>query len=105
MKKPATKAEKAHMAFIASLPCVICGSYPVHVHHLTEAGRRLGNFFTLPLCPSCHVGDNGFSGKNRNAWDKSLQNQLDLMTALYTQHQIEIPHRVSKIVPRRQILD
>ena len=89
------------MAFIASLPCVICGDRPVEVHHLTECGRRLGNMFVLPLCVYHHRGNAGFSGINRDAWDKSLDNQLNLMTVLYKQHGIEIPHRVNKIVPRR----
>lgn len=99
MKKPATKAEKEHMAFIASLSCVICGDRPVEVHHLVECGRRLGNMYCLPLCVFHHRGDAGFSGKNRAI--KTFAEQWDLMTALYSQHSIEIPHRVSKIVPRR----
>ena len=99
--KPATKLEKQHMARISQMPCCICADFPVHVHHITNCGRRLGNLFTLPLCPRCHVGDDGFSGINSSAWDKSLSNQLELMAVLYLQHSIEIPQRVNKIVPRR----
>jgi len=78
-KKPATKAEKERMAKVAELSCCICGDWPTHVHHITQYGRRLGHMFTLPLCPNCHVGKNGFSGLDRSAWDKSLSNQLRLL--------------------------
>lgn len=79
-KKPATKAEKLHMSRVASLPCVICEHPPPsECHHITECGRRLGHMFTLPLCVNCHRGNDGFSGINRSAWDKSLDNQLKLL--------------------------
>jgi hypothetical protein len=78
-KKPPTKAESAHMARVAELPCCVCGDWPVHIHHITQCGRRLGHKFTLPLCPECHMGRRGFSGLDRSAWDKSLSNQLKLL--------------------------
>lgn len=78
-KKQPTKAESEHMAKVKELPCVICGNWPVDVHHITHCGRRLGHKYTLPLCFDDHRGDRGFSGKNRDAWDKSLNNQLHLL--------------------------
>ncbi len=78
-KKPATKEESEHLARIKELHCVICKDEPVDVHHITKCGRRLGHKFTLPLCFDCHRGDRGFSGENRSAWDKSLENQLRLL--------------------------
>lgn len=79
MSKPATKEEKEWMDAISQLPCVICHARPVEVHHITRCGRRMGHLYTLPLCVNCHRGDDGFSGKNRKAWDKSLPNQLRLL--------------------------
>ena len=78
-KKPATKKEKEWMAKVAELPCCICGDFPVEVHHITQCGRRLGHYFTLPLCTEDHRGARGFSGMKRDAWDKSLDNQLKLL--------------------------
>ena len=73
------KAESARMAKVAELPCCICGDFPVEVHHITQCGRRLGHKFTLPLCYEDHRGRRGFSGIDRGAWDKSLDNQLKLL--------------------------
>lgn len=78
-KKKPTKSESAWMARVAELDCCVCGAYGVHIHHITQSGRRLGHKFTLPLCPECHVGRRGFSGLDRSAWDKSLSNQLRLL--------------------------
>lgn len=84
-KKPATKEEKARMAKVSALPCCVCGAYPVEVHHITKFGRRLGHMFTLPLCVEDHRGNRGFSGINRSAWDKSLDNQLRLLEVVNEQ--------------------
>lgn len=80
MKKPATAEEKAFMKAVKQLPCIICGHAPIsEFHHITKYGRRLGHMFGLPLCVECHRGNDGFSGINRSAWDKSLENQLGLL--------------------------
>jgi hypothetical protein len=79
-KKAPTKAEREHMGKIKQLPCVVCDHPPPSdCHHITQCGRRLGHLHTLPLCYECHRGNNGFSGINRSAWDKSLSNQLHLL--------------------------
>ena len=44
---------------VAELPCCVCGSEPVQVHHiigvgLSGAGMRSSDWFTLPLCYSHH---------------------------------------------------
>lgn len=52
-----TAAAKRHMARVAKLPCVICGSHPVHVHHVIcgrYGQRRPSDFDTIPLCVACH---------------------------------------------------
>jgi hypothetical protein len=48
---------KCHMAKVAQLPCVICSSWPVDVHHCIHdryGTRKASDFDTLPLCPTCH---------------------------------------------------
>ena len=60
-----TKAEKAHLARVAQLPCVLCGDSPVEVHHVrTGAGlsQRSSHYLTVPLCPACHRGQFGLHG-------------------------------------------
>ena len=56
-KKRAHKAaERAlgaseHMAWVKSLPCLVCGCYGVDVHH---EGKPRSDFNVLPLCPPHH---------------------------------------------------
>jgi len=53
-----TAAEKRHLARVAELGCIICGS-PAQVHHIREGqgmGQRAPHFLTIPLCPEHHVG-------------------------------------------------
>lgn len=41
MKRP-TAAEKRHMAKIAAMPCLVCGKWPVEVHHVVGYADRMG---------------------------------------------------------------
>jgi hypothetical protein len=48
---------KCHMAKVAQLPCIICASWPVQVHHCIHdryGTRKASDFDTIPLCPPCH---------------------------------------------------
>lgn len=54
MKKPATRAEKDHMAAVRELGCLICGK-DAQVHHVR--GHQFGlknNFRVVPLCYRHH---------------------------------------------------
>jgi hypothetical protein len=51
--------DKAHLAFVASRPCLLCGRRPVDPHHIRFAqkqslGRKVSDEFTVPLCRSHH---------------------------------------------------
>ena len=61
-KKVATAKEKRHMARVAALPCCLCGTIGVQVHHITENGRRISHFITIGLCVDCHEGALGVHG-------------------------------------------
>lgn len=63
MAKAATKAERAHMARVASLPCLVCGAQST-VHHVTGYADRMGrltrsHFRVVPLCPRHHLIQHG----------------------------------------------
>lgn len=45
------KAGKAHMANVAMLHCLVCGAWPVEVHH---EGSPRSDMRVLPLCPRHH---------------------------------------------------
>jgi hypothetical protein len=51
--------DKAHLAFVACQPCILCGKRPVDPHHVRFAqkqslGRKVSDEFTVPLCRSHH---------------------------------------------------
>jgi hypothetical protein len=59
LTKPARRRSKAHLAFVASQPCLICQTSPCDAHHLRIAqprslGRKVSDEFTVPLCRKHH---------------------------------------------------
>lgn len=57
--------EKRYMTIAASMPCQLCGSMPVELHHAREGqggSQRAGDFLVIPLCPDCHRGSLGIHG-------------------------------------------
>ena len=57
--KPIRRRNKAHLAFVAEQPCLICKRSPCDAHHLKFAqpntlGRKVSDEFTVPLCRDHH---------------------------------------------------
>ena len=57
--EPKRLRDKAHLKFIASQPCLICGRQPADPHHLRFAqprahGLKVSDEFTVPLCRGHH---------------------------------------------------
>ncbi len=57
---PKRRRDKAHLAFVAHQPCMICGRLPVDAHHVRFAQPRglalkPGDDFTVPLCRTHHA--------------------------------------------------
>jgi hypothetical protein len=57
--KPSRIRNKAHLAFVASQPCLICQRTPCDAHHLKFAqpkalGRKVSDEFTVPVCREHH---------------------------------------------------
>jgi len=46
----------AHMGRVAQLPCLVCGCWPVEVHH---EGKPRSDMSVLPLCPHHHRREYG----------------------------------------------
>jgi DNA recombination protein Rad52 len=51
--------DKAHLEFVASQPCLVCGRRPAQAHHLRFAQARamslkVSDEYTVPLCNTCH---------------------------------------------------
>jgi hypothetical protein len=57
--EPKRLRNKAHLKFVASQPCLICGRQPSDPHHLRFAqpraiGLKVSDEFTVPLCRGHH---------------------------------------------------
>jgi hypothetical protein len=59
LAEPKRLRDKAHLRFVASQPCLICGRQPSDPHHLRFAqpraiGMKVSDEFTVPLCRGHH---------------------------------------------------
>jgi hypothetical protein len=59
LTKPIRRRNKAHLALVASQPCLLCQKGPCDAHHLKMAqprslGRKVSDEFTVPLCRRHH---------------------------------------------------
>jgi Rad52/22 family double-strand break repair protein len=75
--EPKRLRDKAHLKFVASQPCLVCGRSPSDPHHLRFAqpraiGLKVSDEFTVPLCRG-HHRDLHQSGNETTWWaDKIL---------------------------------
>jgi len=63
--EPRRLRDKAHLKFVASQPCLICGRIPVDAHDLRFAqpramGLKVSDEFTVPLCRTHHRDNHSF---------------------------------------------
>jgi DNA recombination protein Rad52 len=87
--EPKRLRDKAHLKFVASQPCLVCGRQPSDPHHLRFAqpraiGLKVSDEFTVPLCRGHHrqVHQTG----DEKAWWENLQiNTLEIARGLWEQ--------------------
>ena len=73
ISEPKRVRSKAHLRFVATMPCVVCGMRPVEVHHLKHLqprarGLKVSDEFTVPLCPEHHREVEAASGDEARWW-------------------------------------
>lgn len=56
LASPEREEGKANMARVAALPCLVCGSWHVEVHHLPDPRSDMR---VIPLCPKHHRREYG----------------------------------------------
>jgi hypothetical protein len=59
LSEPRRYRDRAHLDFVASQPCLLCGRQPCDAHHLRfmqprALGRRVSDEFAVPLCRTHH---------------------------------------------------
>lgn len=91
-----TKEEKAYMADVAALGCLLCklqghDDTPAAVHHQRTGigmGRRASDFQTIPLCPEHHQGKTGIHGLGRKAFE-ALYGYSEVALVVMTRELVE----------------
>src|SRR5712671_1710197 len=76
LRKEMRRRNKAHLAFVAAQPCLVCQRSPCDAHHLKFAqprslGRKVSDEFTVPLCREHH--NQLHRHGNEMAWWANLQ--------------------------------
>lgn len=71
IREPRRHRDKAHLKFVASQPCLVCGRSPADAHHLwftqpRALGRKVSDEFTVPLCRAHHLDNHRFG--DEHAW-------------------------------------
>lgn len=110
-QKPPTKQECARIDRLRILGCICCrltfGQYHPceEIHHIVKGGKRLGHWFTLPLCRLHHQGraKSGFwtsIAQGSKAFAAVHGTEIDLW--MKCQHMLELSDElpISKRVPR-----
>ncbi|WP_029582570.1 ERF family protein [Bradyrhizobium sp. URHD0069] len=74
ISEPRRHRDKAHLKFVASQPCLVCGRSPTDAHHLRftqprAMGRKVSDEFTVPLCRAHHRENHRF-GDEQAWWSK-----------------------------------
>jgi hypothetical protein len=96
-----TKAEAKRIEVMMRLGCVHCAYFgkPVpaeECHHIVEGMKRLGHWYTLPLCRKCHARINQLTKSKepseRELWER-VQDRLHLPKVWVS----------TKILPRREV--
>jgi hypothetical protein len=59
LSEPRRYRDRAHLEFVSTQPCLLCGRRPSDAHHLRFAqlralGRRVSDEYTVPLCRTHH---------------------------------------------------
>ncbi len=87
--EPKRLRDKAHLKFVASQPCVVCGRKPSDPHHLRFAqpqaiGAKVSDEFTVPLCRGHHRQLHQ-TGNEVAWWDNLKINALEMPRGLWEQ--------------------
>jgi hypothetical protein len=85
--EPRRLRNKAHLKFVASQPCLVCGRSPADAHHLRftqprAMGLKVSDEFTVPLC-RVHHRDVHSHGDELAWWQKRAIDPLVTSRALW----------------------
>ena len=91
--EPKRLRDKAHLRFVASQPCLICGRQPSDPHHLRFAqpraiGLKVSDEFAVPLCRGHHRQLHQ-AGNEVGWWEDLHINALEIAQGLWEKSRME----------------
>ena len=91
--EPKRLRDKAHLKFVASQPCLVCGRQPSDPHHLRFAqpraiGLKVSDEFTVPLCRG-HHRELHQVGSEEDWWAKYQIDALEMAKQLWEQNHLQ----------------
>jgi hypothetical protein len=100
---PRRLRDKAHLAFVAAQPCLLCARRPCDPHHVRFAqggalGRKVSDEFTVPLCRT-HHRDLHRTGSEYLWWENVGIDPLKAARKLWRKTRLA---RAPKLVDQRQ---
>jgi hypothetical protein len=89
LAEPKRLRDKAHLKFVASQSCLVCGRQPTDPHHLRFAqaraiGLKVSDEFTVPLCRG-HHRELHQTGNEPAWWEKLNIKPLEVAKGLWEQ--------------------
>jgi hypothetical protein len=105
--EPKRLRDKAHLKFVASQPCLVCGRQPTDPHHLRFAqpraiGLKVSDEFTVPLCRGHHRQLH--QAGNEAAWWVNLNiNALEIARRLWEESRMDRSPAAPQAI-RQQVL-
>jgi hypothetical protein len=86
---PKRHRHRAHLKFVTTEPCLMCGRRPSDAHHLTFAqpramGMKVSDEFTVPLC-RLHHRDVHKAGNEAAWWDDLEIDAIEIAKGLWEQ--------------------
>jgi hypothetical protein len=89
LAEPKRQRDKAHLKFVASQSCLVCGRQPSDPHHLRFAqaraiGLKVSDEFTVPLCRG-HHRELHQTGNEAAWWEKLNIKPLEVAKGLWEQ--------------------
>jgi hypothetical protein len=94
--EPRRYRNKAHLKFVSSQPCLVCGRQPSDAHHLrfTQAralGRKVSDEFTVPLCRGHHRELHRF-GNEQHWWQRMSIEPVKVARKLWRKTRLDEGH-------------
>jgi hypothetical protein len=86
--------DKAHLRFVASHPCLVCGRQPADAHHIQFAqpramGLKVSDEFTVPLCRT-HHRELHQAGNEKNWWRQRNIGPLEIAERLWRESRTKL---------------